>query len=75
MAAETSQVTGGVTWVDRAGEPLTCHEKLKVLAENLSEVQALAQDAFEEALILNVDEGQIRTILQGLMTELENPYG
>jgi len=63
-----------VTWHDSEGVPLSCLEKLKVLTENLSEVQAVAQDALEEALLLKVDEQQIRRVLKALIEELENPY-
>ncbi len=61
-------------WVDAAGTPLTCYEKLKVLSENMTELQALAQDVLEEALILKVDEAQIRAALTSMMSQLENPY-
>ncbi len=61
-------------WVDSAGAPLTCHEKLKVLSENMTELQALAQDVLEEALILKVDEAQIRAALISMVAQLENPY-
>lgn len=63
-----------ITWRDRDGLALTCLEKLKVLSENLSEVQALAQDVFEEALLLQVDEAQIRAVLRATLDDLENPY-
>jgi len=63
-----------IEWVDAAGQRLTCHEKLKVLTENLTELQAMAQDVLEEALILKADEQQIRQVLSTLIAELENPY-
>lgn len=63
-----------IRWVDKAGEPLTCLEKLKVLSENLTELQDMAQDVLEEALLLKVDEPQIRAVLAQLIAELDNPY-
>ena len=63
-----------IKWVDTAGEALTCQEKLKVLSENLSEFQAMAQDVFEEALILNVNETQIRQAMVCLIQDMDNPY-
>ncbi len=63
-----------IGWVDQAGEPLTCLEKLKVLSENLTELQDMAQDVLEEALLLKVDEPQIRAVLAQLIAELDNPY-
>jgi len=64
----------GVRWQESSGAALTCHEKLKVLAENLTELQAMAQDVFEEALILKVDEQQIRHVLAETIDQMENPY-
>lgn len=63
-----------IRWQDRHGQPLTCHEKLKVLSENVSELQDMAQDVLEEALILGVDERQIRDYMSDVLRELENPY-
>ena len=63
-----------IRWQDRHGQALTCHEKLKVLAENLSELQDIAQDVLEEALILGVDERQIRQHMAEIMEMLDNPY-
>ena len=68
------QDVGLLIWRDQAGEPLTCHEKIKVLTENLAELQAMAQDVLEEALILGVDEAQTREVLANMIAELENPY-
>ena len=63
-----------IKWIDKQGQALTCHEKLKVLSENLSELQAMAQDVFEEALILNVDETQIRNVMEEIISDMDNPY-
>jgi len=63
-----------IAWHDASGARLTCVEKLRVLAENLSELQAMAQDALEDALVLGVDEGQIREALVSLVKDLKNPY-
>ena len=63
-----------IRWVDSAGQPLTCLEKLKVLSENLTELQGLAQDVLEEAILLQVHEPQIRAVLAQLIGELKNPY-
>lgn len=63
-----------IKWHDATGAPLTCHEKLKVLQESLSDLQTLAEDVLEEALILQVDEAQIRQVMTKLMEQLKNPY-
>ncbi len=63
-----------ISWVDSSGVPLTCHEKIKVLTENLTELQQLAQDVLEEALVMKADENQIRSVLEDLIKSIENPY-
>ena len=63
-----------IKWIDKQGQALTCHEKLKVLSENLSELQLMAQDVFEAALILSVDETQIRKVMAKMISDMENPY-
>ena len=63
-----------IEWRDAAGARLTCVEKLKILAENLTELQDMAQDTLEDALVLGVEEAQIRAALAHLIEELKNPY-
>jgi hypothetical protein len=61
-------------WVSPEGEVISCNEKLKVLRENLDEIRQVAQDAFEDALLMGCDEKQIREVFAQLMGALENPY-
>lgn len=61
-------------WVDGAGQPLSCREKIKVLNENLGEIGELAQDALEDAILMGCDEAQVRQVLNDLVSSLVNPY-
>lgn len=61
-------------WRAPDGTALSCREKIKVLNENLEELQQMAQDALEDAIIMGADEGQIRDVLRRLVESLENPY-
>jgi hypothetical protein len=63
-----------IRWLDDKGEPVSCVEKLKVLAETLGELQQAAQDALEDALLMGCREDQVRDVLRGLVDGLENPY-
>ena len=45
-----------------------------MLNENLAELQQIAQDALEDAILIGCDEAQVREVLQRLMSSLENPY-
>jgi len=62
-------------WLRDDGSVVSCTEKVKVMNENLDEVQQMAQDLFEDALLMEVSEAQIRAVLHRLVDELVNPYG
>jgi hypothetical protein len=62
-------------WPGTDGQPVSCREKLKVLAENFSELRQVAQDAFEDALLMGVDEAAMRRLLHELVDGLEGPGG
>ncbi len=62
-------------WLRDDGSVVSCTEKVKVMNENLDELQQMAQDLFEDALLMEVSETQIREVLHGLVGKLVNPYG
>jgi hypothetical protein len=62
------------TWRQEDGTPVSCLEKIKVLNENYAELRQIAQDAFEDALLMGCSEAQVREALRALMDTLENPY-
>ena len=62
------------TWLTPEGEKVSCVEKIKVLNENLEELQVLAQEALEDAVLMGCDEGQFRKIVQNIVQGLVNPY-
>jgi len=61
-------------WRSPTGELVSCVEKLKVLRENLEEIQQLCQDALEDAVLMGCDERQFKQVLENLVQRLENPY-
>mgnify|MGYP003542797344 FL=1 len=61
-------------WKRPDGSIVTCTEKIKVLRENLDELRQMAQDAFEDALLMECEESQIRAVFQEIIANLENPY-
>ena len=61
-------------WKQPDGKPVSCLEKIKVLNQNLEEIRGLAQDALEDAVLMGCDDAQFRSVLTGLVQELENPY-
>ena len=61
-------------WRTPQGEPLSCVEKIKVLNENLAELKELAQEAFEDAVLMGCDELQVREVLAEIVAGIINPY-
>jgi hypothetical protein len=61
-------------WKRPDGSVVACTEKIKVLRENLEELRQMAQDAFEDALLMECEESQIRAVFQDVIARLENPY-
>ena len=61
-------------WRSPSGEVPSCVEKLKVLRENLEEIQQICQDALEDAVLMGCDERPFKQILGRLVQQIENPY-
>ena len=60
-------------WPQPDGAPVSCREKLKVLAENHAELRQAMQDAFDDAILMGVDEQAMRAILTDLVAALKSP--
>ncbi len=60
-------------WPGRDGAPIACREKLKTLAENHAEAAQVLRDAFEDAVLMGVDEAAMRKVLRELVDALESP--
>ena len=66
--------TPKIVWRRPDSTIVACTEKIKVLSENLEELRQMAQDAFEDALLMECAESQIRAVFQEMIAGLENPY-
>ena len=60
-------------WPGADGAPLSCREKLKMLAENHAELAQTLRDTFEDAILMGVDEAALRAILTGMVAGLDSP--
>jgi len=60
-------------WPQPDGTPVSCREKLKTLTENHAELAQVMQDAFEDAVLMGVDEQAMRDILTGMVQALRSP--
>jgi len=60
-------------WLQPDGAPVSCRDKLEILNENHEELRHVMQDAFEDALLMGVDESFMRQTLAALVTSLKKP--
>ena len=60
-------------WQQADGALVACREKLRQLAENHAEAGQVLQDAFEDAILMGVDEGFMRETLHVLVDGLRSP--
>jgi uncharacterized protein (UPF0335 family) len=61
------------SWPGADGAPISCRDKLKVLAENHAELAQAMRDVFEDAVLMGVDEDAMRAILTGMVRGLASP--
>ena len=61
-------------WYSDDGSIVSCTEKKKVKQENMQELYQLAQDTFEDALLMGCSEQQLRDYFAELIRAVENPY-
>jgi uncharacterized protein (UPF0335 family) len=62
-----------IAWPGVDGQPVACREKLRTLQENHAELRQVMQDAFEDAVLMGVDEVAMRRILTELVADLRSP--
>lgn len=60
-------------WPGADGNPIACRDKLRTLEENHAEAAQVLQDAFEDAILMGVDEQAMRAIMAGLVAGLRSP--
>jgi len=60
-------------WPQPDGTPVACREKLRMLAENHAELAQTLQDAFDDAVLMGVDEQAFRRLLAEMVQGLESP--
>lgn len=60
-------------WRQADGTPVDCREKLRVLEENHAELVQVMRDAFEDAVLMGVDEAAMREHLAATVRALRSP--
>jgi hypothetical protein len=60
-------------WPGLDGNAVGCREKLKMLTENYTEVSEILRDAFDDAVLMGVNEAAMRQILADIVAGLDSP--
>ena len=50
-------------WKDKNNKPVSCNEKIKILNENILEIDQMTEDAVEDAILMGVNPEQVVSIL------------
>ena len=61
-------------WRQSDGKPVSCLEKIKVLNQNIQEIESLCGDALEDGVLMGCDADQIRQALHELIEGLPVPH-
>ena len=61
-------------WRQSDGKPVSCLEKIKVLNQNISEIETLCGDALEDGVLMGCDADQIKQALHELIEGLPVPH-
>jgi hypothetical protein len=61
-------------WRQSDGKPVSCLEKIKVLNQNISEIETLCADALEDGVLMGCDADQIKQALHELIEGLPVPH-
>lgn len=61
-------------WVRPDGTTLACTEKLKILQENWQEIQAVIQDALDDAILMGCTVAQVKQEYKRMIDEMECQY-
>ena len=61
-------------WYSPDGEVVACTEKIKVMQQNLEELQQMAQDTFEDGVLMDIAPAQLKEFMLNLIHNLHNPY-
>jgi hypothetical protein len=61
-------------WRQPDGKAVSCLEKIKVLNQNIQEIETLCADALEDGVLMGCDADQIKAALHELIDGLEAPH-
>ena len=68
----TNKTKNWQKWVKDDQSVVSCTEKIKVMTENFDELKQMAQDAFEDGILMEVSDQQMRDVLHQIVDDLKN---
>ena len=63
-----------IVWKAPDGSAVSCKEKIEVLASNLNELEQIAVDALDDAILMGVDPEQVRDVFSKTMKQLTTKF-
>lgn len=63
-----------IVWKAPDGSAVSCKEKIEVLASNLNELEQIAVDALDDAILMGVDPEQVRDVFSETMKQLATKF-
>ncbi len=59
-------------WKTSDGSKISCKEKIIILNNNVTELQNLIDQIYDEAILMGVDKKQIKKVINSLTTNLKS---
>ncbi len=59
-----------IKWLSEDGTLIACHEKIKVMTQNLAEFAQMTQDLLDDAAIIGISPWQVKQVLQQIINNL-----
>jgi hypothetical protein len=71
---KAAMAKAATVWRQSDGKPVSCLEKIKVLNQNIQEIETLCADALEDGVLMGCDADQIKAALHELIDGLKAPH-
>ena len=59
-------------WQDRNNTKIVCKEKIKVMNDNINELEEILTDTYDEAILMGIDERQLKQVLLNMVKYMKN---
>ena len=59
-------------WLGKDKLKISCKEKIKVLNNNIDELQEMISDIYDEAILIGIDEKQLKEVLIKIVKNIKN---